>query len=63
MVVNRDGIGDWERFRLTKLSDGSFVIQTFTNNYLSLEKEGTLRSIDKAPTNQSGFIFETPLYY
>jgi hypothetical protein len=63
MVVNRDGIGDWERFKLNKLSDGSFVIKTYTDNYLSLEKEGTLRSVDKAPTNQSGFIFETPLYY
>jgi len=63
MVVNRDGIGDWERFKLNKLSDGSFVIKTYTDNYLSLEKEGTLRSIDKAPTNQSTFVFETPLYY
>ena len=63
MVVNRDGIGEWERFRIMQQSDGSFVIQTFTNNYLSLEKEGTLRSVDKIPTNQSRFIFETPLYY
>jgi hypothetical protein len=63
MVVNRDGIGEWERFRLLKQPDGSFLIQTFTNNYLSLEKEGTLRSVDKSPTNQSRFVFETPLYY
>jgi len=63
MVVNRDGVGDWERFRFLKQSDGSFVIQTFTNNFLYLEKEGTLRSLDKSPTSQSRFIFETPLYY
>jgi hypothetical protein len=63
MVANRDGFGDWERFRLLKQPGGSFVIQTFTNNYLSLEKEGTLRSVDKSPTNQSYFVFETPLYY
>jgi hypothetical protein len=63
MVVNRDGVGDWERFRLAKQSDGSFIIQTFTNNFLSLEKEGTLRSVDKTPTSLSRFIFETPMYY
>jgi hypothetical protein len=62
-VANRDGVGEWERFKLTKLPNGSFVIKTFNNNYLSLEKEGTLRSIDKATTNQSAFVFETPLYY
>ena len=63
MVSNRDGVGDWERFRLAKQPDGSFIIQTFTNNFLSLEKEGTLRSVDKNTTNQSRFVFETPLYY
>jgi len=63
MVANRDGVGDWEQFRLAKQPDGSFVIQTFTNNFLSLEKEGTLRSLDNNPTNQSHFVFETPLYY
>ena len=63
MVANRDGVGEWERFKLTKLTKGSFVIKTFNNNYLSLEKDGTLRSFDKLPTNKSGFVFETPLYY
>lgn len=63
MVANRDGVGEWERFKLTKLPNGSFVIKTFNNNYLSLEKDGTLRSFDKLPTNKSGFVFETPLYY
>jgi hypothetical protein len=63
MVANRDAVGDWERFRLSKQPDGSFLIMTFTNNYLSLEKEGTIRSIDKTITIQSVFVFETPLYY
>ncbi len=63
MVANRDVVGDWERFRLLKQPDGSFVIKTFTTNYLSLEKEGTIRSINKTITNQSFFVFETPLYY
>ncbi|MFM7015428.1 MAG: hypothetical protein ACKOX3_03775 [Bacteroidota bacterium] len=63
LVANRDGAGDWERFMLTKKSDGNILIKTFTNHYLSLEAAGTLRSVDELPTNQSVFTFETPLYY
>ena len=63
MVANRDGVGDWERFRLTKQSNGSYIIKTFTNKYLSVEAASTLRSIDVLPTKKSEFTFETPLYY
>lgn len=63
MVANRDGVGDWERFTILKQPDGSIVIRTFNGQYLSLENEGTLRSIDLVPTKKSQFILETPLYY
>jgi hypothetical protein len=63
LVANREGAGDWERFKITKLSNGGLIIKTFTNHFLSLEIAGTLRSVDILPNKQSEFIFETPLYY